>query len=157
MTEHSRFLGAPVYSLQTMLRAVSAVLPGVLPVIPDGFYGPNTFASVRSFQRQFGLPDTGTTDYVTWVKLVAAYRGTLPGVRGTFPFLLSAPDELTLQEQAVLLAMLQTVFRRYHGREFPEQAAALQWVQRSAGLAETGLPDPATQLALLGLYQNSVF
>lgn len=158
MTESSRFLGAPIYSLQTMLRAISAVRPQVLPLIPDGVYGANTYGSVLSFQQAFGLPQTGVTDYATWVRIVEVYNRTKPRRRGVFPFLPAEEGTLSPPEQHLLTAMLEALPRAYGvpepRRDLPQ---ALRWVQRRAALPETGLADPATQAALLGIYRNSVF
>lgn len=165
MTEEIRFLGSPVYSLQTMLRAISAVEPQVLPVIPDGTYGPNTYGSVLSFQQRFHLPRTGTADYATWTRIVAEYEKTAPRQRGTFPFLPVEPSALCASEILLLQAALLALSRQYQELTPPpltglldhETAAALQWVQRTALLPQTGVPDPMTQVTLLGIYRNSVF
>ncbi len=56
-----------------MLRVIAKAEPEVLPVVPDGIYGEDTAASVRSFQTAHGLPATGQTDNGTWNAVVDAY------------------------------------------------------------------------------------
>ena len=45
------FVDQPIRSLQTMLRTIAAVEPGQKNVMPDGIYGSQTAAAVRSFPR----------------------------------------------------------------------------------------------------------
>lgn len=66
-------LGAPVKSLQQMLRTIAYVLPGYPSVIPDGIYGASTEEAVRTFQRNYKLPVTGKVDYETFVGIVSVY------------------------------------------------------------------------------------
>jgi hypothetical protein len=51
--------GTAVESLQQILRSYG------YNVIVDGAYGPQTAQAVRSYQRDVGLPVTGTADYAT--------------------------------------------------------------------------------------------
>ena len=78
MREPEYFLGKPVQSLQTMLRHIADADPRVLPLIPDGYYGPNTYASVLSFQQAYGLPETGQVDPETWDRIVAVHDMVFP-------------------------------------------------------------------------------
>ncbi|WP_372345914.1 L,D-transpeptidase family protein [Streptomyces sp. KL116D] len=57
--------GAKVRELQARLRQVAWLFDG-----PTGTYGPSTTAAVKGFQGKRGLPRTGTTDTVTWQRLV---------------------------------------------------------------------------------------
>ena len=71
MREPEFYLGKPVRSLQTMLRHISEEDTRILPLIPDGVFGGNTYASVRSFQQTYQLPDTGAVDSSTWNSIVS--------------------------------------------------------------------------------------
>ena len=53
------FVDQPIRALQTMLRTIASIEPGQINVMPDGIYGPQTSAAVRSFQRRQGLTPTG--------------------------------------------------------------------------------------------------
>lgn len=65
--------GAPVRSLQTMLRQISELDTSIPAVVPDGIYGRDTLAAVSAFQRTRGLPVTGVADLTTWEAIVEAY------------------------------------------------------------------------------------
>lgn len=72
--------GEDVRALQRYLNVVSSAYPGVLPVNESGMYGAATRQSVLSFQRRFGLPQTGDTDYATWSEVSARYRDVVSAV-----------------------------------------------------------------------------
>ena len=74
MNETKNTLGRPIYNLQTMLRFLSQTDNRILPVIPDGIYGSNTYAAVRSFQEIQGLTPTGVVDYLTWNRIVTQFE-----------------------------------------------------------------------------------
>lgn len=59
IVEPSYYVGRPVESMQTMLRFAAEGNNRLLPVVPDGVFGPNTMAAVTAFQRYYGLPATG--------------------------------------------------------------------------------------------------
>ena len=56
MTDSANYIGQPIRSLQTMLRAIAHTDSRIPPLVPDGIYGVNTTAAVREFQRQYDLP-----------------------------------------------------------------------------------------------------
>ncbi|MGY0018226.1 L,D-transpeptidase family protein [Streptomyces sp. cg35] len=58
--------GKDVRALQARLRQVAWLFDG-----PTGTYGASTTAAVKGFQGKRGLPRTGTTDTVTWQRLLA--------------------------------------------------------------------------------------
>ncbi|MFF2507809.1 L,D-transpeptidase family protein [Streptomyces sp. NPDC058067] len=57
--------GKRVRELQARLRQVAWLFEG-----PTGTYGPATAKAVEGFQGKRGLPRTGSTDTVTWARLV---------------------------------------------------------------------------------------
>ncbi|MFE1952694.1 L,D-transpeptidase family protein [Streptomyces sp. NPDC059524] len=57
--------GKGVRELQARLRQVAWLFEG-----PTGTYGPATTRAVKGFQGKRGLPRTGTTDSVTWERLL---------------------------------------------------------------------------------------
>lgn len=77
MNQEIQFIGRPIRSLQTILRQVARCNPDIPRVIPDGIYGTNTVDTVTAFQKKFGLPPTGVTDYLTWTKLVQVYSQSI--------------------------------------------------------------------------------
>lgn len=61
-----------VQYLLTILSQFNSALPFVTL---DGIYGPSTRDAVAAFQRQSGIPATGTVGQTTWDALVRAYEG----------------------------------------------------------------------------------
>ncbi|MBO4514038.1 MAG: peptidoglycan-binding protein [Lachnospiraceae bacterium] len=67
--------GEKVRQLQSQLNRISQNYPAIPKLVEDGIYGPATAQSVRVFQRVFGLPETGVTDFATWYKISEIYVG----------------------------------------------------------------------------------
>ena len=68
------FIDQPIRSLQTMLRTIASIEPNQVNVMPDGIYGSQTAAAVRSFQRRQGLNPTGVVDQATHERIVQEYE-----------------------------------------------------------------------------------
>ncbi len=62
-----------IRQIQTMLREISFFDDRIERVIPDGIYGSQTESSVRSFQRNNNLYETGEVDNDTWDKIIEEY------------------------------------------------------------------------------------
>ena len=155
-----------IQNLQTMLRTISQTDPRVLPVIPDGIYGSNTFASVLSFQSSRGLAQTGEVDRNTWDAIVATYDEaapllTLPGTTPAWSIGQSVqPGQFNYHIYLVqaMLAALSDFFP-----EFPTPALSgvlddatqngLRFIQAASSLPQTGVLDSATWYYLNGLYR----
>jgi len=58
--------GANVLTVQYFLSLIAEFVKSVSAPLIDGFFGPETESSVRSFQQTYGLPVTGTVDLLTW-------------------------------------------------------------------------------------------
>ena len=65
--------GDKVRQLQQQLNRIAGNYPTLPTLIADGIYGPLTAESVRTFQRIFGLPATGVTDFATWYAISRIY------------------------------------------------------------------------------------
>ena len=65
--------GAPVRTIQGQLNAIANVYSAIPRLRVDGIYGPATQASVREFQKIFGLPQTGVVDFKTWYEISNKY------------------------------------------------------------------------------------
>lgn len=157
---------APIHALQTMLRTV----------VPeqglgrDGIYGTETRDAVKAFQRQQGLPESGETDEITWNTLIRDFK---------HKEILRAPAEplqIVLQPYQVISrgsknlhvfliqGMLNALGQLYVDIPFlpmtgildESTAAALQWLQRSSGLEETGELDKHTWRNLTHQYRSTV-
>lgn len=66
--------------LQYYLAVIGAYYAAVEPVEITGYFGEKTERSVRSFQRVFGLPQTGEVDRATRNDLYRAYQGIAESV-----------------------------------------------------------------------------
>ena len=66
-----------VRNLQTYLRQLSYHDPSISPPPIDGIFGNATRQSLCEFQKQNGLPVTGTATPETWDALYQAYRASL--------------------------------------------------------------------------------
>ncbi len=65
--------GEKVRQLQQQLARISKTYPAIPTVTVDGIYGNETRKAVEKFQSVFGLPVTGTVDYLTWYEISAIY------------------------------------------------------------------------------------
>ena len=145
-----------IIELQTYLHAIALMNDNIPLIIPDGVYDNETALAVRAFQREFGLPDTGTTDGKTWSKIVSVYREYLqatPLPYAVFPsakYVASKGD--TGQLIYILQAMLKTIGRRYDNapsidvcgiyNDSTEEAVAR--FQRWCGIPHSGRVDSGT-------------
>ena len=65
--------GAKVRQMQNQLNTIAKTYSAIPSIVVDGIYGPRTKEAVSTFQRVFGLPVTGVTDYQTWYKIQEIY------------------------------------------------------------------------------------
>lgn len=71
------YRGPGASDLQYFLRFIAQFNPAVSAPVIDGIFGPETEESVRSFQREYGLPVTGVVNLPTWEAIYDAYQGML--------------------------------------------------------------------------------
>ncbi|MBE6587144.1 MAG: spore cortex-lytic protein [Ruminococcaceae bacterium] len=71
------YRGRGASDLQYFLRFIAEFNPAVEAPVIDGIFGEATQSAVRSFQREYGLPDTGVVDLATWEAIFSAYQGML--------------------------------------------------------------------------------
>ena len=167
MKKNGTFLGRPVRSVQTMLRAISRANPEIPPVIPDGVYGESTMRAVTALQRYAGLPATGVVDHATWDEIVRMYEQTseelLPPqclAPAVSPGQCIEPGEENLHVYLVE-AMFRALGQIYdnvpvvsvNGINDEKCADAIKWLQQMSGLRETGVMDRCTWRYLTGLYR----
>lgn len=73
--------GFEVRNLQYYLAVIGAYYEAVQPVEITGYFGEETERSLKSFQRVFGIPQTGELDRATKNDLYRAYMGIVESVR----------------------------------------------------------------------------
>ncbi len=67
--------GEGVLNIQYYLSYISLFVPTVTSVTMDGDFGPATRDSVISFQKTYGLPQTGVVNRATWDRIENIYYG----------------------------------------------------------------------------------
>ena len=65
--------GDGVLTIQYYLSYIALFVPTVVEATMDGDYGPGTTNAVLSFQRTYGLPETGVVDRETWDRIESVY------------------------------------------------------------------------------------
>ena len=76
--------GVGVRVIQYFLRYIADFVGTVESLTVDGSFGAGTTSSVRSFQRTYGLPETGVVDLLTYNTLYNVYTGLVESVDLTF-------------------------------------------------------------------------
>ena len=65
--------GENVLTIQEQLNTIAAAYPAIPKVTEDGIYGTGTANAVKTFQKIFGLPQTGAVDFRTWYRISEIY------------------------------------------------------------------------------------
>ncbi len=155
-------LSQPVRSLQYMLRRLSRIYPFLPEIVADGVFGERTLEAVMLFQRELHPPVTGVVDSGTWNAIRTRWEQAekqlaAPRAVRAFP---GEPGKEGAPRGSG--AMPRTMFRelsRYldgivpDDGSGPDSAENIRWLQRSAGLEETGELDVQTWNALSRLYE----
>ncbi len=82
LTQGNRGVGVSV--LQYFLTYISRFVESVEPLEIDGDFGSATRDSVRSFQKTYGLPETGVVDLLTYNTIYNVYEGLIDSLDFTF-------------------------------------------------------------------------
>ena len=155
-----------IRELQQALRIIDRGHQGYSDVPVDGTFGDNTTTAVQRTQQSAGLDDTGTVDYDTWEAIVLAARDILQNNtrpvsvyafrQGQSPLHTGDTGDVV----RILQIMLNTLCRHYvnltacdtDGVFGTNTAAAVEQLQRIAGLSPTGIVDKDTWDAITELY-----
>jgi peptidoglycan hydrolase-like protein with peptidoglycan-binding domain len=152
------FVDQPIRAMQTMLRTIASIEPSQMNVMPDGIYGSQTAAAVRSFQRRQGLPQTGVADQTTHDRLVQEYERAWIEADKAQPIQVNLDPGQVLHrgEQNNVLYLVQSMLTVLHlllpeipapghtGILDPATAEAIAAFQTYAGLPPTGELDKRT-------------
>lgn len=76
--------GDGVRTIQYYLSYISLFVPTVLSAGFDGSFGPQTENSVKSFQKNYGLPETGVVDRATFDKIEEVYKSLITRIEFQF-------------------------------------------------------------------------
>ena len=160
-------LAKPVSSLQYMLRQLSRTYQFLPELVVDGVFGERTLEAVMRFQREAGLPVTGTVDQATWDAIRDCWlrqqaKDSYSRATRIFP---SEGIQVHEGETKEYLIVPQTMFNilaehfegiipcQADGCNGPVSADNIRWLQKAAGLPQTGCMDNATWDALSHLYE----
>lgn len=160
-------LAKPVSSLQYMLRQLSRTYHFLPELVVDGVFGERTLEAVMLFQREAGLPVTGTVDQATWDAihkcwLEQQFRDGSSRAARIFP---SEGIQVHEGDTKEYMIVPQTMFNilaqhfegilpcKADGCNGPVSVDNIRWLQEAAGLPATGCLDAATWDALSHLYE----
>ncbi len=163
-------MNTAVFEFQGYLRNISRYDSDIPTIIPDGIFGEETTASVKTFQRKHGLSETGTVNFETWTKLTEENR------KAVFFFsdpIQTAPiknEDLPLREGKEtplnynLNLMLSQLGRRYENFSIievssyftSETAEQVRFFQKAIDVPVTGIVDKETWNSLSRLYLISI-
>ena len=158
-------LAQPVRSLQYMLRRLSLQYPFLPEIVADGVFGERTLEAVMLFQRELHPPVTGMVDEETWNDIRERWILLERKLAEPRPVRLFPGQEARVypgNEQEFLIipqAMLRILARYFDGitadqadgLHGPASVANTRWLQRAAGLEESGIMDRQTW-ELLGYF-----
>lgn len=139
-----------ILELQRYLYGISLFDDRISGVVPNGIYTAETAEAVRTFQRVYGLPQTGEADTYTWDMIVMVYRN----ITDTTPFPYAAfPSRDYVSHKGdhgrlvyIIQAMLSGLFSAYDnmpeldicGEYNSKTAEAVKVLQKRTGLPENG-------------------
>lgn len=161
-----------VRGLQYFLAVIGAYYESVQPLEITGEFDAQTEASVRSFQRVYGLPVTGVVDEATWDDIYRAYAGIAASIpvedAEWIPLLYPGfvlQEGMTSEYVRVLQQYLTYIHRtipsipevRDTGYFGPITKSAVMAFQRYAGFTPNGAVGAVTWDGIAGLYSDLRF
>ena len=162
--------GVVVQNLQYYLAVIGAYYEAVQPVEITGYFGEETENSLKSFQRVFGLPQTGRLDRATKNDLYRAYMGIVEAVRPEYVSVVLYPGTV-LREGArndyvrIIQEYLTFINQTYPnipsvsntGYFGPLTKQSVTEFQRQFGINPTGVIGGVTWDAIAGVYSDLRF
>lgn len=159
----------PVKDLQTALRKISEYNRAVPAVLPDGIFGNQTESSLREFQKEYGLTETGVADFNTHTALFNIYNDIIlkeepPLPLSAFgiyslPVMKGAKGSYVILLQAILKAMSMNnksfLPVEITGSFGEETENAVKKIQSISGIPETGTLNKETWNAITVLYPGN--
>lgn len=160
-------MGNPVRSLQYMLRQLALEYDFLPLLVADGIFGERTLEAVMLFQRELYPPVTGVVDRGTWnairsLWLQATQKNAPARALRAYPPAGMGEEPGVEQEVMVLpQTMFHLLARHLNGIQTGEANGVhdgvsvenVKWLQRVAGLKETGILDRQTWNMLSRLYE----
>lgn len=162
-----RILAQPVRGLQYMLRRLSGYDRCLPELKVDGIFGEKTLEAVMRFQQELHLPVTGIVDWVTWNAVRDKWMDlekqlANPRALRAFPGEKCWVEPGADKEFMILPQTMFLVLSRQFNGVAPYEADGIhgttssdnvRWLQRAAGMEETGIMDAVTWAVLCDLYE----
>lgn len=158
--------GLEVSVVQYFLSVVAYFNPRVSEPPFNGVFDDATRASVASFQREYGLPETGEVDEETWNRLASVYGGNISSVEAgisaeLFPGALitlgsEGEDVLRVQDFLRVIAEVYTEIPAPQASSVydAETQNAVRIFQGLFGVPQSGVVGPVTWLLLAEKYNE---
>ncbi len=158
--------GLEVSVVQYYLAVVAYFNPRVSTPSSGGVYDEATEASVSSFQREYGLPQTGEVGEETWNRLVSIYQGNIASVEAgvsaeLFPGALitlgsEGEDVLRVQEFLAVIAEVYTEIPVPPQSGVYDEATenSVRIFQGLFGIEPSGVTGPLTWLLMAEKYNE---
>ncbi|MBQ7784082.1 MAG: peptidoglycan-binding protein [Oscillospiraceae bacterium] len=106
-----------IREIQSYLRKIGYGGTDGNPIKPDGIYGQHTRDAVLSYQRDYGLPQTGEVDHNTWRSIHNTYTDTMNYIynqEGIFAFP-SLDTILDIDDKGTAVVILQAMINTIAG------------------------------------------
>lgn len=159
-----------VSMLQCYLAVIGAYYAAVEPVEITGYFGEKTERSVRSFQRVFGLPQTGRVDRATRNDLYRAYKGIAETVKPDYTAVALYPGTVLREGDSsssvkIIQEYLTLIHNTYSnipavnntGYFGPITRQSVTEFQKQFGIEPTGIVGAVTWDAIAGVYSDLKF
>lgn len=156
-----------VRALQYYLAVIGAYYEAVLPVVITGYFGELTEKSVKSFQRVFGLPQTGEVDRATRNDLYRAYQGIVDTVKPDYTAVALYPGTVLREGDSgssvrIIQEYLTFIHETYQnipavnntGYFGPLTRQSVAEFQRQFGINPTGIVGAITWDSIAGVYSD---
>ncbi|HBB72802.1 MAG TPA: spore cortex-lytic protein [Ruminococcus sp.] len=156
-----------VSMLQYYLAVIGAYYAAVTPVEITGYFGEQTERSLKSFQRVFGLPQTGVADRATRNDLYRAYRGIAETVKPEYTAVALYPGTVLKEGDSgesvrIIQEYLSLIHNTYSnipavnntGYFGPLTRQSVTEFQRTFGITPSGLVGAITWDRIAGVYSD---
>ena len=156
-----------VRMLQYYLAVIGAYYEAVQPVEITGYFGEMTEKSVKSFQRVFGLPQSGMVDRATRNDLYRAYKGIAETVKPDYTAVALYPGTVLREgDTSSYVRIIQEYLTFIHetypnipavnntGYFGPVTRQSVIEFQKQFGINQTGIVGAVTWDAIAGVYSD---
>lgn len=159
--------GDVVRNLQYYLAVIGAYYDAVQPVPITGYFGEQTDRSLKSFQKVFGIPQTGTLDRATKNDLYRAYMGIAETVKPEYVSVALFPGTVLREGARGDSVRIMQEYLTFINNTYPNISAvsntgyfgpmtkkSVTEFQRQFGLTANGIIDGVTWDSIAGVYSD---